>query len=203
MEKKMISSGKRPKDPLRRRVWKDILRDWKRYLMICLMLVATIGFVSGMYVANNSMLNTLSKNTEAMKREDGHFTLSGKADAATIKAIETGELADVPAVYRERAYREAADEVEKAVSEALEDKVSEQVREAVKTQVSAAVDEQITAARAMGAEITDTERESMISSAYDAAIAESYDKAYADALKAARESEDYEKALSDAMDEEK
>ncbi|WP_295081548.1 FtsX-like permease family protein [Ruminococcus sp.] len=203
MEKKMISSGKRPKDPLRRRVWKDILRDWKRYLMICLMLVATIGFVSGMYVANNSMLNTLSKNTEAMKREDGHFTLSGKADAATIKAIETGELADVPAVYRERAYREAADEVEKAVSEALEEKVSEQVREAVKTQVSAAVDEQITAARAMGAEITDTERESMISSAYDAAIAESYDKAYADALKAARESEDYEKALSDAMDEAK
>ena len=57
MDKK-ISFGKRPKNPLNKRVWKDMLRDWKRYLMIGLMLIVTIGFVSGMYVANNSMLNS-------------------------------------------------------------------------------------------------------------------------------------------------
>ena len=118
MDKK-ISFGKRPKNPLNKRVWKDMLRDWKRYLMIGLMLIVTIGFVSGMYVANNSMLNTLDKNVAEMKREDGHFKLSKKADEATVKAIETGEMADVPAVYRERAYDEAADEVEKAVNEAV------------------------------------------------------------------------------------
>ena len=125
--KKQISFGNRPKNPLRRRVWKDMLRDWKRYLMICLMLIVTIGFVSGMYVANNSMLNTLSENVDTMKREHGHFTLSKKADKATIKAIETGEMADVPAVYRERAYDEAADEVEKAVNAAFEENVAAQV----------------------------------------------------------------------------
>ncbi|SEH72242.1 putative ABC transport system permease protein [Ruminococcus flavefaciens] len=203
MEKKKISFGKRPKDPLRKRVWKDMLRDWKRYLMICLMLIVTIGFVSGMYVANNSMLNKLDNSIEDMKREDGHFALSKKADEATVKAIETGERADVAAVYRERAYDEAADEVEKAVNEAMEETVAEQVREAIKAQVTAAADEQIEAAKVMGAEIPEAERESMISSAYETAIAENYDKAYDDAIKTAKDSEDYSKALSDAMDEAK
>ena len=203
MDKNRISSGRRPKNPLRRRVWKDMLRDWKRCIMIGLMLIVTIGFVSGMYVANNSMLSSLDKNVEAMKREDGHFQLSKKADEATVKAIETGELADVPAVYRERAYKEAADEVEKAVDEAAAEKVEEQVKAAIKAQVSAAADEQINAARAMEAEVTETQRESMICSAYDAAIAENYGKAFDEALKTARDSGEYKQALSDAMDEAK
>ena len=203
MEKKSISFGKRPKNPLNRRVWKDMLRDWKRYLMICLMLIVTIGFVSGMYVANNSMLNTIDSSIEDMKREDGHFTLSKKADDAAVKAIETGELADVAAVYRERAYSEAAEEVEKAVSEAVEEKAAEQVKEAIKAEVTAAVDEQLSAAKAMGAEVSEAEREKMISSAYETAIAENYDKAYNEALKAAKDSKEYSEALSDAMDEAK
>ena len=203
MEKNSISFGRRPNDPLRIRVWKDMLRDWKRYLMIGLLLIVTIGFVSGMYVANNSMLISLDKNVTAMKREDGHFKLSIKADEATIRAIETGELADVPTVYRERAYSKATDEVKKAVDEAAAEKVGEQVRDAIKTQVSAAVDEQINAAKIMGAEVTESERESMISSAYNSAVAENYDKTYSEALKVAKESGDYEKALSDAMDEAK
>ena len=200
---KNISFGKRPKNPLHRRVWKDMLRDWKRYLMICLMLIVTIGFVSGMYVANNSMLNTLDNNVVKMKREDGHFTLSKKADEATVKAVETGKMADVPSVYRERAYDEAADKVEKAVSEAMEEKVAEQVKEAVRTQVIAAVDEKINAAKTMGADIPAAQREEMISSAYDTAIEESYDKAYNEAVRKARDSDDYRNALSDAIDEAK
>ena len=55
MEKNSISFGKRPRDPMIKRVWKDIWRDRRRYIMIFLMLVTVIGFVSGMYVANNSM----------------------------------------------------------------------------------------------------------------------------------------------------
>lgn len=203
MEKKNISFGKRPNDPLKKRVWKDMLRDWKRYLMICLMLIVTIGFVSGMYVANNSMLHTIDNNIEKMLREDGHFTLSKIADEKTIKAIETGEMADVAAVYRQRACDEAADEVEKAVNNAFEENVAEQVKEAIKTQVTAAADERIEAAKAMGAEVTEAERESMISSAYDTAIAENYDKAFDEAIKTAKDSDDYKKALSDAMDEAK
>ena len=162
MENNKISFGKRPGNPLFKRVWKDMLRDWKRYLMIGIMLIATIGFVSGMYVANNSMLKALEGNVTALKRENGHFQLSAKADEETLKAIETGEMADVPTVYRERAYSEAADEVEKAVNEAIEDKVAEQVRDAIRAQVTAAVDEQAAAAKALMAEDFLTEAEERI-----------------------------------------
>ena len=201
MKKKNISFGNRPKNPLRRRVLKDMLRDWKRYLMISLMLIVTIAFVSGMYVANNSMLNSINKGIEDLRREDGHFRLSKEADEAVIKAVEKGETADVPAFYREKAYKEAAAEVEKSVNEAVEKNVSEQVKEAIKAQVTAAVDEKTAAAKAMGADIPESECESMINSAFETAAAENYDKAYDEALKAARDSEDYKNAISEAMDE--
>ena len=76
MEGNNISFGKRPKNPLRKRVLRDLRREWKRYLMIFAMLVVTIGFVSGMYVANNSMMTSLDKNAEKFSRESGHFELS-------------------------------------------------------------------------------------------------------------------------------
>ena len=123
MEKQAIAFGKRPKNPLNRRIWKDLRRDWKRYLMIFAMLVITIGFVSGMYVANNSMLHALDEDVTDLRREDGHFRLSGKADAETLKAIASGETADVPAVFRERAYEEAEPEVEDAVRDAVTEEV--------------------------------------------------------------------------------
>lgn len=103
MNEKQISFGKRPKNPLLKRVWKDMLRDWKRYLMICLMLIVTIGFVSGMYVANNSMLHSIDNSIVDMKREDGHFQLSEKADAETLDLIENG---DVPVTVYEHFYKD-------------------------------------------------------------------------------------------------
>ena len=107
MNEKQISSGRRPRNPLLKRVWKDMLRDWKRYLMICLMLIVTIGFVSGMYVANNSMLHSIDQSIVEMKREDGHFQLSEKADEKTLKAIENGA---VPVTIYEHFYKDT-DEV--------------------------------------------------------------------------------------------
>ncbi|SHM79438.1 ABC transporter permease [Ruminococcus flavefaciens] len=200
MEKKSISFGKRPRDPMVKRVWKDIWRDRKRYFMIMLMLIATIGFVSGMYVANNSMLDTLGKNVDLLKRESGHFQLSEKADEATLSAIATGELADVVTVYRERAYSEAEEEVQKAVDEAMEEQVADSVRAAITEQVEKAVDEQLEAARKMGQDITSEARQSAVESALEAAMSENYDKAYNDAVKQAKESEDYEKALDEARE---
>ena len=47
---------KKIKNPLIRRIPKELIGDWKKYLVVFLFLVLTIGFVSGMYVANESML---------------------------------------------------------------------------------------------------------------------------------------------------
>ncbi len=199
MDNNSISFGDRPKNPLVKRVWKDIRRDWKRYLMILLMLVVTVGFVSGMYVANNSMLHSIDSGAEKFSRENGHFRLSAMADEETLTGIATGELADVTAVFRERAYSEAEDEVRKAVDEAFADNVGAQVSEAIKAQAEAAVDEQIAAAKKSGKDISEKERQSMKDAAVETAMKENYDSAAEEALEAAMESEEYEKAFSDAM----
>ena len=55
-------------------------------------LVLTIGFVSGMYVANDSMLTSADEGVSKYKQEDGHFELKDKADSELVKAIESGEV---------------------------------------------------------------------------------------------------------------
>ena len=203
MEGNNISFGKRPKNPLRKRVLRDLRREWKRYLMIFAMLVVTIGFVSGMYVANNSMMTSLDKNAEKFSRESGHFELSAKADSELISAIETGETADVAAALKEKAYAEAEDEVTGAVEEELEKNVREQVENGILDSVTAAVDEQLKAAEAMGVKADDAQRQEAIDEAFDAAMSENYDKAVEEALEKAFDSDEYSDALSDAMDEAK
>ena len=47
---------KKIKNPLIRRIPIELSGDWKKFLVVFLFLVLTIGFVSGMYVANGSML---------------------------------------------------------------------------------------------------------------------------------------------------
>ena len=201
MDEQAIKRGKRPRNPLNRRIWKDMRRDWKRYLMIFAMLVVTIGFVSGMYVSNNSMLHALDEGVVNFHREDGHFRLSGKADAETLKAIATGEMADVPAVFRERAYEEAEPEVEDAVRDAVTEEVEQQVRDAIRTQVEAAVDAQLAQAKAMGAPVSDADREKAIEEAYQTALNENFEKARDEALDKAFDSDEYKDALADALDE--
>ena len=195
MEK--ISFGKRPKNPLHKRVWYDLLRDWKRYLMIFIMLAATIGFVSGMYVANNSMMTSLNGNAAKFMREDGHFELSRIAEPEVIAAIESGEKADMKTVFRDRAYAEAEPEIEDAVREAAEEKVREQIKAAITEQVTAAVDAQIKAA---GQPLPDDMRREMLSQALETAMDETYEKTVKDALKEALDSREYKDALAEAAD---
>ena len=71
---------KKIKNPLIKRIPKELIGDWKKYLVVCLFLVLTIGFVSGMYVANESMLKAADEGITKYKREDGHFELAEKAD---------------------------------------------------------------------------------------------------------------------------
>ena len=198
-----IPFGKRPKNPLRKRVWKDMLRDWKRYLMIFTMLVITIGFVSGMYVANNSMMHTLDENVTALKQESGHFELSKKADDALLSAIETGDMADMVTVFRDRAYEEAEPEVTQAVKEALTEEVEKQVKDAISQQVEQAVNAQFAPLEASGASVPPEEKQKALDTALETAMKENYDSALEEALKTAFDSDEYQDALSDAMDEAK
>ena len=97
------------RNPLCKRIIRELKRDWKKYLVVALFLILTIGFVSGMYVANGSMMQAAAEGKEKYHLEDGHFELDQKADQELIRAIETGEKADVKHFYPDQAKMELDD----------------------------------------------------------------------------------------------
>ena len=89
---------KRTVNPLIKRIPKELIGDWKKYLIVFAFLVLTIGFVSGMYVANESMMKAADESITKYEREDGHFEWSEKADSDLIKDVESGEQVDMSAI---------------------------------------------------------------------------------------------------------
>ena len=80
-----------------------------------------VGFISGMYVANDSMLKSHDLGVTEYKLEYGHFRLKEKADDELLKAIEKGEQADIRTYYRDKAVKEATDEAVSEIEKALKD----------------------------------------------------------------------------------
>ena len=97
---------KKVKNPLRKRILRELCAEWKKYLMVGLFLILSIGFVSGMYVANGSMLISAKEAVTANLREDGHFELNKKADKEMLEAVATGKKADVRQYYLDKAKKE-------------------------------------------------------------------------------------------------
>ena len=116
---------KKISNPLKRRVSRELLGEWHKYLVIALFLIIMIGFVSGMFVANNSMLTSAENKKKEYNLEDGSFEISEKASAEMIESLEKGEKADVKQYYLDKGYEEADKEVVKAVDEYLEEAYGE------------------------------------------------------------------------------
>lgn len=90
------------KNPLNKRIIRELADDFRKYLVVGFFLILTIGFVSGMYVANDSMEQAINTGYSNNKLEDGHFELESRADSELIAAIEAGR---VPATVYEQFYR--------------------------------------------------------------------------------------------------
>lgn len=105
------------KNPLIKRIPKELIGDWRKYLVVSLLLLLVIGFVSGMYVANESMMTAADNSITEYKLEDGHFELKKKADLQLMAAIESGEKADVKAFYTDEAKEEFDEKILKEIDE--------------------------------------------------------------------------------------
>ena len=103
-------------NPLRKRVFRELVGEWAKYLVIALFLIGTIGAVSGMYVANGSMLKAADESVEQYRLEDGHFELKEKADPELIRAVESGEKADLLSYYKKKAHDKVDEKLEMQVS---------------------------------------------------------------------------------------
>lgn len=121
---------KKVRNPLIRRIPRELRGDWKKYLVVFLFLVLTIGFVSGMYVANESMMTAAKAGVDQYKREDGHFELNKKADASLINAIESGKKADVKAYYTDKAQKELDDKFDSEFNKEFSDKFNDEFEKA-------------------------------------------------------------------------
>ena len=188
-------SKKKVRNPLIKRIPKELIGDWKKYLVVFLFLVLTIGFVSGMYVANESMLKSAADGVKEYKQEDGHFELKKQADDALLSAIETGEKADVKQYYLDEAKKKLDKKFPKKFKSTFDEKFkskfdaqfSAQVKQ---TLVAQGMDEQTVAAMLLAAvkqAKTDGTYKNAYDKAYSSAYTDAYDKAYDEAWKKAQD----------------
>ena len=188
-------SKKKVRNPLIKRIPKELIGDWKKYLVVFLFLVLTIGFVSGMYVANESMLKSAADGVKEYKQEDGHFELKKQADDALLSAIETGEKADVKQYYLDEAKKKLDKKFPKKFKSTFDEKFkskfdaqfSAQVKQ---TLVAQGMDEQTVAAM-LPAAVKQAKADGTYKNAYDkaysSAYTDAYDKAYDEAWKKAQD----------------
>ena len=67
------------RNPLIKRIPKELASDWHKYLVIILFMVGMIGVISGMYVGRESMVYSINKGKTELNLEDGCFELSHRA----------------------------------------------------------------------------------------------------------------------------
>ena len=86
-----IWNGKK-KNPLLKRIPRDLRRDLGKYIALFLFMSLMIGFVSGFLVADGSMIRAYKESFTKYNVENGHFVTESKL---TKKAIENIEEEDV------------------------------------------------------------------------------------------------------------
>lgn len=121
---------RKTRNPLKRRVIRELIGEWRKYFVIAVFLIVMIGFISGVFVANNSMLTSANNKITEYNLEDGSFEVSKQLDEETIHALEAGEKADIKQYFMDEGRKEADKEVEKAVQDALKEQLDEELFEA-------------------------------------------------------------------------
>lgn len=66
---------KKTKNPLGKRLWRELTQDFGKYMVIFVFIFATITMVSGFLVSDISLKTTYDQSFEKYNIEDGHFSL--------------------------------------------------------------------------------------------------------------------------------
>ena len=76
------------KNPLRKRLPRELKGEMGKYLVVFILMVASIGFVSGFLVADNSMLIAYNEGFEKYNIEDGNFRTAEQVHKTQREEIE-------------------------------------------------------------------------------------------------------------------
>ena len=91
------------KNPLNKRMLRELRGEMGKYAVIAILLVATIGFVSGFLVAGSSMIAAYNEGFEKYNIEDGHFRVEKQLNRAQLKALTGAGVTLYDLHYREAA----------------------------------------------------------------------------------------------------
>lgn len=76
------------RNPLRKRLPRELRDEWGKYLVIFLLITLTIGFISGFDVADGSMITAYNESFEKYHIEDGNFQVEKRLNRSQIKRIQ-------------------------------------------------------------------------------------------------------------------
>lgn len=188
--------NKKVKNPLTKRIPRELVGEWKKYLVVSLFLILTIGFVSGMYVANGSMMKAADEGKEIYKREDGHFELERKADEKLLEAVQSGEKADIRQYYLDVAKEELDEkfegEFEKEFTREFDSGFGAEFEKGFTQEVKQSLMAQGLGEEAAGTMVSAVMEQTKESGEYQSAYEDAYEKAYREA---------YDEAYGAAYDE--
>ncbi len=90
------------KNPLYKRLPRELKRNAGKNTALFLFLLLTIGFCSGYFIATGSLSARLAENYDRFITEDGHFTLSAPIDDGMKKIISDNDSAVSELLYKEK-----------------------------------------------------------------------------------------------------
>ena len=93
------------KDPLKKRWIRELAGEKGKYLALFIFLAATIAFVSGFLVADNSMRDAYDGSFEKYDIENGHFSLAQKMPKALKEDVEDEGVRTVSQFYKDEGFK--------------------------------------------------------------------------------------------------
>ena len=89
------------KNPLSRRLLRELRQDIGKYIALFLFLTLTTGFISGFLVADGSMVRAYDASFEKYDIESGHFILEDKLPDGTRAKLEAAGVSVHELFYKE------------------------------------------------------------------------------------------------------
>ena len=90
------------KNPLRKRLLRELRSDFGKYAVIFLLLVLSISEISGFLVAAESMIAAYDESFEKYNIEDGNFTAEEKMSPRRIRAVEELDISVYELFYSDQ-----------------------------------------------------------------------------------------------------
>ena len=112
-----VSSPKKVGNPMKKRLFRELKKDWKKYFVLFLLMVFMIGLASGIDVGNDSMMAAIDESYEKYTIENGHFELREKASPALLSMIENEDITVYEQFYKDLSESKTAPNEMKSTSD--------------------------------------------------------------------------------------